>query len=846
MNNAETLTLALMSTLLAAPYAPLGGAFGCKCPRLVPSSVVLIRPGRRKRKKNEVFERTRPSLPAHGVREILAFIVLLIASSFSRAASSHRQRELQGNHGPAARESASRFRNSRLEWQRRSMRRATSFLLLSALVSTACAAEPLNCIVQPTHGSVLETSFLLGCTGGEEKAPLRVYLRDDGGTDPYLGRLVHVLPGPGAYRVKLPMGDAEQSYAMMLHVHGANSPPANITVTPPHHCEPLSQLVATRGGDVPFGSSVHPTLSMVAVAASYAVACGHSPDSTSALLLPLLQKARVRTPQLALSRLASRWADTLRSRGLLSAPQGPRLASSVALLRAVAKLHRNAVRDPSSCRHGPSRTVPRALLSTLDEVQRSLASSVQDSLSLHLSGLRGVRTRPSVMVELFLRKLRPDAPLTTNNRAYASRGLVTLHKLDVPAAAAGFDLLVHLEPERPIDLLQVTFSAGHEPTEAEILRSPGPEWRGNRTLVPRVALGGRPLYVAVRLKLEWGVGALRPADPRRVRYRLWTALVACRSWRRPAWSGRGCAAVLDSSLETLHCRCSHLSWFSGAHWVAPNEISWRKVSRGVRERHLLVSSCVLALWLLYGAVLLWARRADQRDEVYNTVTDLQQNLPTDQQPYIVTIITGFRRNAGTTSKVWLQLVGSEGSSRTFLMKDENVNPGTLQRKSEDYFLATTERALGEITEVVFTLEARGNRAPWFLHTVVVQDMLEDLVWVFFVEQWLTPEVGDQDQPKSFRFRPADGQQQADFWTLFRRRLQRHFFTGHTWFNVIARYRSSKFTRAQRVTCALFVILSAMMFNVMYHDVDTSSDSEHLSFFEVPVHLNDFLLGLQVS
>ncbi|KAL3225364.1 hypothetical protein MRX96_049231 [Rhipicephalus microplus] len=198
--------------------------------------------------------------------------------------------------GTPALESASSFSNSPLEWPRGSMRRATSFLLFSALVSTACAAEPLNCIVQPTRGSVLETSFLLGCTGGEENAPLRVYLRDHGGSDPYLGRLVHVLPGPGAYRVKLPMGDAEQSYAMVLHVHGAHSPPTNITVIPPHQCEPLSQLVATRGGDVPVGSSVHPTLSVVAVAASYAVACGHSPDSTLALLLPLLETARVRTP----------------------------------------------------------------------------------------------------------------------------------------------------------------------------------------------------------------------------------------------------------------------------------------------------------------------------------------------------------------------------------------------------------------------------------------------------------------------------------------------------------------------------------------------------------------------
>lgn len=75
------------------------------------------------------------------------------------------------------------------------------------------------------------------------------------------------------------------------------------------------------------------------------------------------------------------------------------------------------------------------------------------------------------------------------------------------------------------------------------------------------------------------------------------------------------------------------------------------MSRGAREHNFLVGGCVAALWFVYGLVLLWARRADQRDEVYNTVTDLQQNVPTDQQPYIVTIITGFRRNAGTTSKV---------------------------------------------------------------------------------------------------------------------------------------------------------------------------------------------------
>ncbi|KAK8782798.1 hypothetical protein V5799_015863 [Amblyomma americanum] len=228
--------------------------------------------------------------------------------------------------------------------------------------------------------------------------------------------------------------------------------------------------------------------------------------------------------QLGVSRLASRWADALRSRGLLSAPPEPRLSASVALLRAVATLHRSAIQDSglSSCHHGPSRTVPRCLVMDV-----SPFPCADDALlNTQFVMVKRADGRSEASVELFLRKLRPER--REPSRAHASRGMVTLHRVDVPSAAAGFDLLVHIEPEQPIDLLQV--------------------------------------------------------------------------------------------------------------------------SRGVRERHLLVSSCVLALWLLYGAVLLWAYRADQRDEVYNTVTDLQQNLPTDQQPYIVTIITGFRRNAGTTSK----------------------------------------------------------------------------------------------------------------------------------------------------------------------------------------------------
>ncbi|XP_064454762.1 polycystin-1-like protein 2 isoform X2 [Ornithodoros turicata] len=679
--------------------------------------------------------------------------------------------------------------------------------------ATTSNVSSIQCIVQPSSGYVFETTFLFGCTPAKpfpERVQLRVYIRDSESDRLawYRGRLIHVLPDLGIYQIKLPLGDESQGYQARLRVEAVDKggraselKVEPVKVGPPRKCQPLEGFSRSVFPAAP--GEVHSTLALAVVVGSYAEACDAAKDAIA--LLPLVERIKPRS----VTQLEH--ASEALSAAAPAATLGWREASSVTLAPA----------SPARCLVLDANPFPCAGDTVLNtQFVMVKASTVNAS------------------VELYLKKRKAEG--WQASFAHAIRGFVTLHRVRMPTQG-DFEVLVEIKPEMSLDFLKVVFTSDREPTELD-LQVPPPTWVANRTLVPWVPRNGSDLYIGVTLKLE-GVVQKRAWPPPRIPYRLGTALVTCRTWKHYAWSRQGCRAGLATSSLRLHCRCSHLSWFSGGHWVAPNEISWRKVTRGARDKSFLVVSCVVALWVLYGLVLVWARRADQRDEVYNTVMDLHQNLPTDQQPYIVTIITGFRRNAGTTSKVWLQLVGLDGSSRKFLLKDVSVNPSTLQRKSEDYFLATTERTLGEIREVVFTLEPKGSRPSWFLHTVVVQDMLEDLVWVFFVEEWLVPSGCHQE---SFRFSPANGEQQADFWTLFRRRLQRHFFTGHTWFNVIARYRSSKFTRAQRVTSALFVILSALMFNVMYYDVDTTSDSEHMSLFDVPVHLNDFLLGIQVS
>ncbi|MDD9361596.1 MAG: hypothetical protein PV344_01550, partial [Anaplasma sp.] len=178
--------------------------------------------------------------------------------------------------------------------------------------------------------------------------------------------------------------------------------------------------------------------------------------------------------------------------------------------RALARLHRGALKTDAPCRRDGPSSVSRALLATIDAVQRSLTSpSSPASLSLQLSGYgvciraeppKGATTtlglpnasavtlapastarclmldaspfpcarddaalntqfvmvkavRPASSVQLLLKKRRAEADSTT--RARATRGMVTLHRINVPEAARGFDLLVQLVPDRAIDLLQV-------------------------------------------------------------------------------------------------------------------------------------------------------------------------------------------------------------------------------------------------------------------------------------------------------------------------------------------------------------------------------------------------------
>lgn len=73
-----------------------------------------------------------------------------------------------------------------------------------------------------------------------------------------------------------------------------------------------------------------------------------------------------------------------------------------------------------------------------------------------------------------------------------------------------------------------------------------------------------------------------------------------------------------SKVGQLHCICNHLTSFGGNFFVAPNPIDFNKVMQRFTDfdaKNFVVFIVVFGIFGLYVFALVFARRADRRDEV---------------------------------------------------------------------------------------------------------------------------------------------------------------------------------------------------------------------------------------
>ena len=201
----------------------------------------------------------------------------------------------------------------------------------------------------------------------------------------------------------------------------------------------------------------------------------------------------------------------------------------------------------------------------------------------------------------------------------------------------------------------------------------------------------------------------------------------------------------------------------------------------------------------------------------------------------MTVNTGVWRNSGTTSCVSVVIYGKEGKSgvinlnKNFKEEKEGKDNPVFSRASTDHFLVCVDKSLGPLTTLHVAHDNSGNDPSWFLEDVAIKDTSTQDTEIFDCRGWLALEKGDGNIERVLTSRGEKGR--MDFKNELSSRTSHSLTEGHIWFSVVAKHPKSNFTRAQRTSCCLLILYSAMLASAMFYKEGTTEQAVHVGPFK---------------
>ncbi|XP_033762676.1 polycystic kidney disease protein 1-like 1 [Pecten maximus] len=302
------------------------------------------------------------------------------------------------------------------------------------------------------------------------------------------------------------------------------------------------------------------------------------------------------------------------------------------------------------------------------------------------------------------------------------------------------------------------------------------------------------------------------ATQRNYTLKIWWA--NCLYWNdsESEWSDDGCWSTGESTFYVTHCRCNHLTAFGSHFDLVPNELSFIAVEDFFSHHENLTTVTLLVIILcLYAILMVICHRADIHDAKKGGITYLQDNTITDQQRFEVTVETGFRKGAGTTAKISLILHGEEGMSETRELITDDPRP-LFERNSRDKFILTLPDSIGKIWKVQIWHNNSGQSPSWYLSRVIVKDLNNGNIYYFLSEKWLAVEEEDGKVEREFMALEGSLGVRRVFWA----KGTQYMADYHLWTSLFTHPSPSQFTRTQRLTCCLTLLMMYMCLNAVWY------------------------------
>ena len=220
---------------------------------------------------------------------------------------------------------------------------------------------------------------------------------------------------------------------------------------------------------------------------------------------------------------------------------------------------------------------------------------------------------------------------------------------------------------------------------------------------------------------------------------------------------------------------------------------------------------------------------------------MTSNDPRDSYAYEITVHTGYEKSAGTTADVFVQLIGSLGDSDPRMLKDPKHK--RFKRGEIDQFLLTVPQSLGSIKEIHIWHDNCGKSPGWFLFRVYIRDIQTDQKWWFICDKWLA--VEEEDGKIDRKFRVASKEELTKFKILFINTTRKNLLDGHLWLSVFTRPPQSTFTRVQRLSCCLTLMLCTLLANIMFFNVGGEA-KDTLKLGPVRLSVTQIIIGIESS
>ncbi|XP_031548818.1 uncharacterized protein LOC116286409 [Actinia tenebrosa] len=321
----------------------------------------------------------------------------------------------------------------------------------------------------------------------------------------------------------------------------------------------------------------------------------------------------------------------------------------------------------------------------------------------------------------------------------------------------------------------------------------------------------------------------------------------CLFWdaQNDTWSEQGCSTGNFSTYQHVHCKCTHLTSFGGDLLVAPNPIDFDKVFAGFANisDNMAVLGVIITAFSIYTILAVWLRRLDKRDAARGGISVIKSTIDsTEDHPYEVIVQTGSWSNSGTSSNVFLTVIGEEGESAAIHLTDKYKS--LFNRGGTDEFIVLLPKDIGKIHFLRIWHDMTGPSSSWYLNYIIVRNIKTGAQFNFVSDQWFALEKEDGAIDRVLRVSAKE--EMTNFKTLFRQKTEKDICDGHLWISVMAKPPKSTFTRVQRLSCCMSLLFTSMITNAMFYNIGNEPDTSSITLGPITISIKQIIIGIQSS